>query len=98
MTVSSRMEDKWEFAVRLVCLGVTCVSLMQVALQATQVSSFKGTELALKGLVVTVVGLHVPVQAVDTKHKKIKDLAILGRIHITCCLSCRSFRVRSGKR
>lgn len=38
---------------------------MQVALQATHVGRFKGAELALEGLVVPVVRLHMSVQASD---------------------------------
>lgn len=49
----------------------TCVSLMQVALQATHVGRFKGAELALEGLVVPVVRLHMSVQTGDeTKYTK----------------------------
>lgn len=52
-----------------VCV-VTCVCLMQVALQATHVGRFKGAELALEGLVVPMVRLHMSVQ---TGRKKKKD-------------------------
>lgn len=40
---------------------------MQVALQATHVGRFKGTELALEGLVVPVVRLHMSVQATQNQ-------------------------------
>ena len=55
---------------------------MQVALQATHIGGFKGAEFALEGLVVSVVRLHMSVQAGDeTEHikkriwdKRIKDV------------------------
>lgn len=52
---------------------VTCVCLVQVALQATHVGRFKGAELALEGLVVPVVRLHMSVQTGDkTKYERKK--------------------------
>lgn len=49
----------------LVCVLLTCVCLVQVALQATHVGRFKGAEFALEGLVVPVVRLHMSVQIVS---------------------------------
>lgn len=50
-----------------VCVFFTCVCLMQVALQATHVGRFKGAELALEGLVVPVVRLHMSVQTTQNQ-------------------------------
>lgn len=43
-----------------------------MALQATGVGRFKGAELALEGLVVPVVSLHMSVQAAKTQEEKRK--------------------------
>lgn len=43
-----------------------------MALQATGVGRFKGAELALEGLVVPVVSLHMSVQAAVTQEEKRK--------------------------
>lgn len=51
------------------CFG-TCVCFVQVALQAAHVGGFKGAELALEGLVVPVVRLHVSVQTGEEKRRE----------------------------
>lgn len=65
------MDTAVRCALMFVCVFVfTCVCLMQVALQATCVGRFKGAELALEGLVVPVVRLHMSVQTGNEKNKQ----------------------------
>ncbi len=51
-----------------VCVSLTCVCFVQVALEAAQVGGFKGTELTAKGLLMSVVWLDVTVQTGEKKH------------------------------
>ena len=52
----------------------TSMCFVEVALQAAQVGGFKGAELALKGLAVSVVRLHVSVQTEGRKQTTKKGL------------------------
>lgn len=53
----------------LVHVLFTCVCLLEMTLQTVHVGRLKGTKLALEGFVVSMVGLHVSVQAAKKKQK-----------------------------
>lgn len=69
----------------LVCVLLTCVCLMQVALQAAHVGRFKGAELTPEGLVVPVVRLHMSVQIVSEGRDK---LAVLAAVFVFFAEQC----------